>query len=203
MKLALFGLVCFVLAVQTASAASSMYPSPDLGVSGNTLNYYLPPFLTSILEVLFAPMNLQTDRPSSNPKPMNQQTGRPSSNPTPMNLQTSRPSSIGSISTGSIVLPKESYVPPTETAGTMALPAVLPSGFMFRSGSGTAKDPWVEAKEDPADQKTIIVVTKDGKSEAFKYDYECCDDFTFQNVGWGTRVKFTELNGNVVDRVFS
>uniref|UniRef100_A0A8D8XR35 Uncharacterized protein n=1 Tax=Cacopsylla melanoneura TaxID=428564 RepID=A0A8D8XR35_9HEMI len=189
MKLALFGLVCFVLAVQTASAASSMYPSPDLGVSGNTLNYYLPPFLTSILEVLFAPMNLQTDRPSSNPKPMN--------------LQTSRPSSIGSISTGSIVLPKESYVPPTETAGTMALPAVLPSGFMFRSGSGTAKDPWVEAKEDPADQKTIIVVTKDGKSEAFKYDYECCDDFTFQNVGWGTRVKFTELNGNVVDRVFS
>uniref|UniRef100_A0A8D8LCS6 Secreted protein n=1 Tax=Cacopsylla melanoneura TaxID=428564 RepID=A0A8D8LCS6_9HEMI len=77
MKLALFGLVCFVLAVQTASAASSMYPSPDLGVSGNTLNYYLPPFLTSILEVLFAPMNLQTDRPSSNPKPMNLQTGRP------------------------------------------------------------------------------------------------------------------------------
>uniref|UniRef100_A0A8D9BFA1 Uncharacterized protein n=1 Tax=Cacopsylla melanoneura TaxID=428564 RepID=A0A8D9BFA1_9HEMI len=95
---------CLVLSVQTGSAAATMYPSPDLGVSGNTLNYYLPPFLTSILEVLFAPMNLQTDRPSSNPKPMNLQTGRPSSNPTPMNLQTSRPSSIESISTGSIVL---------------------------------------------------------------------------------------------------
>uniref|UniRef100_A0A8D8TV56 Uncharacterized protein n=1 Tax=Cacopsylla melanoneura TaxID=428564 RepID=A0A8D8TV56_9HEMI len=93
MKLALFGLVCFVLAVQTASAASSMYPSPDLGVSSNTLNYYLPPFLTSILEVLFGPMNLQTDIPSSNPRPMNQQTGSPSLNPKPMNQQPSRPSS--------------------------------------------------------------------------------------------------------------